>query len=290
MKRVFHPLAFLAFSVGVLTVGSVYAQEDWSGGGSSGGGLESGGAIILDGSGEMTSGLGSQPGLILGGSGLFILPNYSVTSGSGAFSASAPGGSAFGFGTMARIGYAQGRAIHLEYQSFSRVFDVPSSTGLSPSTTEVVRQSATIRHDWDLNERWKIGIGVMGRHRSAGLTTPRLLFARHVAHGISAMVGYERPVGRFKLWSEVEFRLPIFFREFGQSTGDRTFLGEGRAQLGTRFYLGTSKDFGVSFELRASVRYDYELNRFEGTGSRGTKDANEVFSFFSVPVELRILF
>ncbi|MBL7715747.1 MAG: hypothetical protein JNL01_09790 [Bdellovibrionales bacterium] len=268
---------------------SAWADEDWTGG-SGGGSPDTGGAIMIDGSGEMASGLGAQPGLILGGGGMFLMPNYQVSSAPGSFSATAPGNSGFGWSAMARIGYAQGRAFHLEYQTFSKVFDVPSSTGLSPATSEVIRQSATIRHDWDLNERWKIGIGIMGRHRSAGLTTPRLLFARHVAHGLSAFVGYERPVGRFRMWSEVEFRLPVFFREFGQSTGDRTFLGEGRAQLGTKFYLGTSKDFGVSFELRASVRYDYELNRFEGTGSRGTSNATETFSFFSVPVELRILF
>jgi hypothetical protein len=196
-------------------------------------------------------------------------------------------GSYFGGAFQGKVGADQKSFVRIGVERSS--FDFPTSTPVTPSSVQLTRVLATARYGWMTGTGFGFAVGVFGYQREASASSVGVgtgpLITSSVAYGPLFSTQYATSLTKsFSLWSEVEIRLPAFYREFQAKTGFSELLVQSRVQVGVRMQIGPQVD------LQGSLRYDLEYFKFGGTASRGATQATESLQMIGVPLEVIVHF
>lgn len=180
-------------------------------------------------------------------------------------------------------------SILLDYNVTSGDQDVAS--GLTPTKISVERREysfellseAFFTNDWG---NFRAGVGYKMVDYSADETTPNAAVTSLNIRGPTASLKIKKEFANQTdaLDSDLRLFFPHHIRESGVVTGSNP------SAWGAELQIKFAHRILPQWQISLGLNYQYESISFEGTGTRGTVDATDIRTQFTLPIELEYLF
>ncbi|MFS4459897.1 hypothetical protein [Bdellovibrio sp. HCB2-146] len=165
------------------------------------------------------------------------------------------------------------------------------ATGLTPSEVSVQRQeyALTLLSEPFFSTAWgqvQASIGYKMVDYSVDETTPNVALTNLNTRGPTGSLKLKNDFANQtdSLEADLEIYFPHHIRESDVTTGSNP------SALGAEVQLKFNHKITPRWQLSLGLNYQYETIQFEGTGSRGTVNATDVRTQFTIPIELEYLF
>ena len=135
----------------------------------------------------------------------------------------------------------------------------------------------------DLNNNLKLHFGYYLGSNTIITTTPKAVIPDTSSHGVILGSSYKLFFSKvIDVSPRLSLYLPVSYRENTPATGNRTLSTLFSASVPVSFQLINLFSIGIEPKLF------YQINLFDGLGSRGSNNATEKYFEFSVPFVLRL--
>jgi hypothetical protein len=162
--------------------------------------------------------------------------------------------------------------------------------GVTPTSVSFQQWQASVGavHLFDL-EGWastlQLILGYSVQASRAQVTSPNAVIASNYAIGPLVGLCWRQSLDGYRLFSQLDFFMPNWFREDGGSTTG-SYLSAYRATL----QLEAGIPITPSIWVYSGLHLNFEKQNFIGTGSRGVTDGSQSLFNFAFPLRVEVVF
>lgn len=220
--------------------------------------------------------------LLVSFSGGATFENFSL--GGSGFNAQLPQSTGLVYGVHGSRGVGKNWSVWGKLNKQDTVFrDIVGVTPTSLNLTQW-QMSFGVCHDlglegWGSGLQLLLGYGVQANR--AQTTSPNAVIASNVSFGPSLGAAWKQPMGNYRLFAQIDFFLPNWFREDGGVT-----TGSYLSAYRVTWQMEAGMPITPSLWIYAGLHLGFEKQNFTGTGTRGVTDGSQ--SLFNVILPLRL--